>query len=140
GPQATGPIARRRGSFRSGDKPPDRGKSPTIPMRERPTCPECGLHYVVGLPEDEEFHAKFHAEYQHGRVLAEIAQIPSIETLNGLTIHLVDEKIPFEIRKQFYWLALVAQREIGGPAGFDGTINEEDQRLFFAANGQHAIA
>jgi hypothetical protein len=35
-------------------------------MSEEPTCKVCGFSYVLGLPEDEERHARFHDEEENG--------------------------------------------------------------------------
>ncbi len=104
-----------------------------------PTCAECGFNYVVGSPDDEASHDRLHAEYQYGPEIAALEQIPPFQTLGVLTLHLVDQAIPQAVRRNFYNVALVACREIGGPAGFDGTVNEEEQRLFVAAEGRRAV-
>lgn len=102
---------------------------------------ECGFRYVVGHPEDEEQHAHIHAEYLSGPVIPVVHQVLPIAIDGALTIHLVDGTCPISIRRSFAHVAMVAQRSMPRyPSGYDGTVTEDDQRLYVAADGEHIVA
>jgi hypothetical protein len=98
------------------------------------------LSYVIGSPDDEAYHAKIHGEYQFGPEVTAVRAAPLIEARGDLTIRVVDGTVPLAVRRKFYDVALVACREIGGPAGYDGTVDEDEQRLFLAAQGNRVVA
>lgn len=100
-----------------------------------PTC-QCGLRYVVGSPEDEAFHARIHAEHEHGPVLPVLEHLTPAESFGDLSIFHIDRHQPIPVRRNFFDLALVWCRSIGGPAGYDGSDNLQ---LFVAADGTRAV-
>lgn len=101
---------------------------------------ECGLDYVRGLDEDEKYHTKIHAEYARGPKIAVLGRLPSSRLVGGFTFHVIDGSVPFDTRRKLAHVAMVAHRSIPGPAGYDGTVTEDDQRLYVLAAKSHAVA
>jgi hypothetical protein len=102
---------------------------------------ECGYTYVPGHPDDEVCHSKIHNEYLSG------PEIPVIRTLtpsvveSSLPIYIIDESCPKVIRRDIAHVAIVAWRSIQHfPVGYDGSITDEEPRLFLAADGDHIVA
>jgi hypothetical protein len=92
------------------------------------------------VPEDETTHGHWHDEYLNGPVLPALHGLTSVGTIATYPLILVNAHIPQDIRRQLSQVAYVAQREIQGPAGYDGTMAEGTERLFILANGDRAIA
>lgn len=101
---------------------------------------ECGLDYVRGLDEDEKYHAKIHAEYTRGPKMAVLGRLPSFGLVGDFTFHVIDGSVPFDTRRKLAHVAMVAHRSIPDPAGYDGTVTEDDQRLYVLATKSHAVA
>ena len=100
----------------------------------------CGLSYVRGLPKDEAKHRKIHSEYFIGPSIPSISKAPILDDIDGLAVHVVDERTPFEVRRKIAHVAMVGQRSMSGyPAGYDGTVNEEHQRLYVLVEMQRTI-
>jgi hypothetical protein len=105
-----------------------------------PVC-KCGLNYVHGHPEDERRHKRLHLEYARGPLLRILPCIPKIGMVEGYHVHLVDSSVPEAKRHQLAHVAMVAQRSMPSyPAGYDGTVTEDDQRLYILADHSRAIA
>lgn len=103
------------------------------------TC-ECGLSYVPDVPEDQEAHARLHKEYAQGPLVPEsAARLDGID-LAGYKLIVVDASVPTRLRHDLAYVAMVAHRSMPQyPAGYDGTINDGDQRLFLMLDGRRAI-
>ncbi len=101
---------------------------------------ECGLDYVRGLDEDEKYHAKIHAEYARGPKIAVLGRLPSLGLVDEFTFHAVDSSVPFDMRRKVAHVAMVAHGSILGPAGYDGTVTKDDQRLYILATKSHVVA
>ena len=102
------------------------------------TC-ECGLTYVVGSPEDEDLHARIHAEYLRGPVIPVLKYLSRSETFGPLAVYFIDSTLPLPVRQNFRDVAVVWARAIPGPAGYDGTVDEHDQRVLVAAEGDRVV-
>lgn len=102
---------------------------------------DCGLRYVPGHPEDDSYHARIHAEYLSGPEISAVHQLTPSETIGPLSIYVIDKTCLAEIRRSLAYVAKVAQRSMPSyPAGYDGTVTEDDQRLYLAANGAYIVA
>ncbi len=107
--------------------------------RCNPTC-ECGLRYVRGLPEDEDYHAKIHKEYALGPVIPKVCTVPGITKVGNLAVHVVDASVPLDVRQDIAHVAMVAARSMPEyPSGYDGTITEDDPRLYVLATGDRTV-
>jgi hypothetical protein len=96
---------------------------------------------VPGEPDDEKRHAQIHVEYFSGPEIPAVRLIPHTTTIGELSIYVVDQTCPIEIRREISHVAMVAQRSMTDyPAGYDGTITEDDQRLFIAADGIRIVS
>jgi hypothetical protein len=102
---------------------------------------ECGLSYVEGLAEDEELHTRLHAEYEWGPSLPVIAKVEQCGQLDGLGIHEINRSCNRVIRAKLAYVAMVAHRSMPDyKSGYDGTVTEDDQRLYLLADGSHIAA
>lgn len=102
---------------------------------------DCGLSYVPGHPDDESHHVQIHAEYLSGPELPAVRQLSPCVTNGPLSIYVVDGTCPVTIRCALAHVAMVAHRSMPDyPAGYDGTVTEDDQRLYLAAAGVHIVA
>ncbi len=102
---------------------------------------ECGLTYVPGEPDDERVHAKVHAEYLSDPEISSVRQLDQITTIGDFSIYVIDNTCPMEIRRELSHVAFVAHQTMPDyPAGYDGTITEDDPRLFIAVDGMNVIA
>jgi len=101
---------------------------------------ECGLDYVRGSAEDEKYHAKLHAEYAHGPKIAVLRLLPNLGLVGEFKFHAVDITVPFDIRQKLAYAAMVACRSIPGPAGYDGTVTGDDQRLYILSAKSNVVA
>ena len=104
------------------------------------TC-ECGLTYMPGIPEDDERHAREHAEYLSGPALLEINQVNEVASVGQLSVHLLDGSYPLPLRRRLAYVAMVAHRCMSSyPTGYDGTVTEDDQRLYLVADRDNVVA
>lgn len=86
-------------------------------------------------------HAREHAEYLSGPALPEISQVNEVASVGQLSVHLLDGSHPLPLRRTLAHVAMVAHRCMPSyPAGYDGTVTEDDQRLYLAANRDHVVA
>lgn len=105
-----------------------------------PKC-ECGLSYVSGVPEDEEAHACMHAEYQRGPQLPWLLSLDPADEVLGFPLYRVDRSVASQLRSRLAHAALVAHRSMSEyPAGYDGTVTEDDQRLYLIADDFRAVS
>lgn len=109
-------------------------------MRRHDSTCECGLRYVRGLSEDEDYHAKLHEEYALGPVIPKVCAVPSITKVGNLAVHVVDASVPLDVRQDIARVAMVAARSMPEyPTGYDGTITEDDPRLYVLATGDRTV-
>ena len=102
---------------------------------------ECGLAYRQGDPDDEDYHAKVHAEYFSGPKIPVIRKLSPCKTGGSFPIYVVDRTCPKEIRRKLAHIAIVACRSMPGyPVGYDGSDTAEDPRLYLAADDTHIVA
>jgi hypothetical protein len=102
---------------------------------------DCGLSYVPGHPDDETYHAQIHAEYLSGPEIPVIRLLSPCATDGPLPIYVVDGTCLEAIRCALARVAMVAHRSMPEyPAGYDGTVTEDDQRLYLAADGARIVA
>ena len=102
---------------------------------------ECGLTYVPGHPDDEIEHERWHAEYLHGPKITAVRELTSIATINSFSVYVVDGSCPLPTRLKLAQVASVAKRSMSDyPAGYDGTVDEDDQRLYIAVDGVRVVA
>lgn len=102
---------------------------------------ECGLRYVPGHPDDEIMHEQRHSEYLHGPEITAVRELTSIATINSFSVYVVDGSCPLELRLKLAQVAIVAKRSMTDyPAGYDGTVDEDDQRLYIAVDGMRVVA
>lgn len=110
-------------------------------MTDADTPCECGVRYARGFPDDERYHARRHTEFAHGPTINAIRGLQKLGQISDLVVHAVDASVPLATRQKLAYVALVAQRSIGGPAGYSGAVTEEDdQRLYILAAGLRAVA
>ena len=104
------------------------------------TC-ECGLSFVQGLEEDELLHQQAHREYEAGPELPVVHSLVACDTIDGLSVYHIDRLIPQPVRQELAHVALVAHRSMPGfKSGYDGSVTEDDQRLFLLADGSRVVA
>lgn len=102
---------------------------------------ECGLSYVPGHPEDEIKHEKWHSEYVNGPEIPVVKDLSSIATIDSLSVSIVDRRYPVETRRELAYVASIAKRSMPDyPSGYDGTVDEDDQRLYLVADGERIVA
>ena len=93
------------------------------------------------IKDRAKYHKKIHAEYLSGPEIPSVHQLYHSTTIGDLSIYIIDGTCPMETRRELSHVAMVAQRSMPNyPAGYDGTITEDDQRLFIAADGTHIVA
>ena len=96
---------------------------------------------MPGHPDDEAYHAQVHAEYLSGPEIPVIRMLSPCAADGPLPIYVVDRTCPKEIRHSLSHIAIVACRSMPGyPAGYDGSVTDEDPRLYLAADGAHLVA
>lgn len=94
-----------------------------------------------GLTGDESDHAQMHAEYLSGPEIPAVRLLSPCATDGPLPIYMVDRACPEAIRRDLAYVAMVAYRHMPSfPPGYDGTVTEDDQRLYLAADGAHIVA
>lgn len=99
---------------------------------------ECGLQFISG--RDDEFHAKFHAEYLHGPSISILEELISIERISGHPLFVIDSVVPEGKRDLFTKVADTAQASMQDyPIGYDGTVDEREQAMFVLASRDRAI-
>jgi hypothetical protein len=73
--------------------------------------------------------------------MPQIRHTPRLAEVGGFPLHVVDARTPFEVRHRLAHVAIVAHRTMTDyPAGYDGTLTEDDQRLYLLADGTRAVA
>lgn len=73
--------------------------------------------------------------------MPQIRRVPRVAEVAGFPLHVVDARTPFVTRHCLAHVAMVAHRTMTDyPAGYDGTINEDDQRLYLLADRTRAVA
>lgn len=101
---------------------------------------ECGLSYEVGLAGDEHLHAHMHEEHLRGPDLPSVSRLAPIGTIGQFRVMLIDSNTPEEIRREGATVAQVARRAMRRfPAGYDGSVTEEDPKLYLVLDGSRAI-
>lgn len=90
---------------------------------------ECGLTYAPGIPDDEVLHRHIHSEYATGPHVRELQHLAKVGLVENLTVKCVDSGTPSKVARKVAHVAMVAQREIPGMAGFYGD-GSGDQRLY----------
>jgi len=75
-----------------------------------------------------------------GPVIPEMCALPIIGKIGQLSVYLVDSSVETDIRQNIAHVAMVAQRSMPKyPAGYDGSVTEDDQRLYILAAGERAV-
>lgn len=93
-----------------------------------------------GFPDDERSHTLQHTEYARGPTINAIRRLQKLDQIGNLVLYLVDSSVPLAARRKLAHIALVAQRSIGGPTGYSGTVTEDDERLYILADGLRAVS
>src|SRR5712691_1099145 len=102
---------------------------------------DCGFTYVPGHPDDERDHAQIHAEYLSGPEIPAVRRLSPCATDGPLSFYAVDGACPKAIRDALVEVMRVAYRSMPGyPIGYDGTVTEDDERLYLAAEGVRIVA
>ena len=100
----------------------------------------CGFSYVRGLAEDEALHRKIHSEYFIGPSVPSVLKTPVLGEIDGYAVHVVDGRSPFDTRRKIAHVAMVAHRSMSAyPAGYDGTVTEDNQRLYVLVERRRVI-
>ena len=75
-----------------------------------------------------------------GPLLPELIHTSVLDEVGNATIRLVDGSVPLPIRRAIARVAYVAQRSMPAyMAGYDGTVTEDDQRLYVLSRETRAI-
>jgi len=102
---------------------------------------ECGYTYEPGYPVDEVFHSKIHSEYLYGPEIPAIRMLTPSVAETSLPIYIIDETCPEEIRRDIAYVARVAWHSMQHfPVGYDGSITDEEPRVYLAADGDNIVA
>ena len=102
---------------------------------------DCGLSYISGLPEDEKDHQAIHAAYFYGPEIFAVLELSPAATDGALPIYMVDRSCSKKNRDELAHVAMVAHRSMPEyPAGYDGTVTDDDQRLFLVAEGARIVS
>lgn len=102
---------------------------------------DCGLDYVSGHPEDEEEHARIHAEYSFGPEIPAVERVSPCGIYRTFSLYEINQACPIAIRRELAHVAWVACHSMSGyPLGYDGSVTEDDQRLYIAADNAHIVA
>lgn len=76
-----------------------------------------------------------------GPLIPDLLIAPILANFAGFSVRLVDGSVPQSSREKIAHVAMVAQRSMHPyPAGYDGTVTEDDQRLYVLAAEERAIA
>lgn len=76
-----------------------------------------------------------------GPLIPDLMVAPIVANLAGFSVRLVDGSVPQSSRYKIAYVAMAAQRSMPlYPAGYDGTVTEDDQRLYVLAAEERAIA
>jgi hypothetical protein len=103
------------------------------------TC-ECGLDFVVGIPEDEAAHDKWHGEYALGPDVPEVMSLRCLASKDSLRLVLADKSDKKPIRKAVAYVAMVAHRCMQEyKAGYYGGDSEENCRLYALIEGTRMV-
>ncbi|HJW87149.1 MAG TPA: GNAT family N-acetyltransferase [Candidatus Brocadiaceae bacterium] len=66
--------------------------------------------------------------------------MPGITKVGNLAVHVVDASVPLDVRQDIAHVAMVAARSMPEyPSGYDGTITEDDPRLYVLATGDRTV-
>ena len=77
----------------------------------------------------------------YGPLTPELLEARTVSNLKGFSVRLVDGSVPLPSRRKIAHVAMVAQRSMSRyPAGYDGTVTEDDPRLYVLAAQERAIA
>jgi hypothetical protein len=101
--------------------------------RPMPTCPKCGMHYALGLPEDEREHKQYHDCVVNGVSSRPLKADRIIWQESVRRVTLVTSYSPISQRKRAAATAMVANLEAqytGGIYSADGLPNDGDIHLF----------
>ena len=108
-------------------------------MVRHPTC-ECGYAYVPGARDGERIHRERHAAYSQGPLIPALRSLRSVASIDARGVCKVDRTTPEEIRRAVAEVAYVARRETPEyKVGFDGTLSDEDPRLYVVGHQLHAV-
>ncbi len=76
-----------------------------------------------------------------GPIIPEVRKLRKIGAVGELSALLVDASVPQSVRYKIAHVAMVAQRSMPEyKTGYDGTITEDDQRLYVLAEGDRVVA
>lgn len=100
---------------------------------------ECGLTYVPGEPEEEEVHTRDHDVYLRGPILAPLPGIDPSGTVASLPLFIIDGSVPQSVRHQLVAVVYAASPP-EFPAGYDGTVTEDQETLFLVVDGDRVVA
>ena len=79
-------------------------------------------------------------EVTHGPDIPEVARMPIVGEVGDATVRLVDGSVPPVSRHAIARVAYAAQRSMPSyKTGYDGTVTEDDQRLYVLAAGTRAV-
>lgn len=76
-----------------------------------------------------------------GPIIPEVRELPVVGAIGELSVHVVDRSVSELNRFKLAHVAMVAQRSMPRhTVGYDGTVNERDQRLYLLAAGDRIVA
>jgi hypothetical protein len=79
-------------------------------------------------------------EFAHGPVIPELARTNIVGNIDNASVRLVNGSVPVLDRRAIARVAYAAQRSMPAyKTGYDGTVTEDDQRLYVLAMGNRAI-
>ena len=99
----------------------------------------CGVDYVRGLADNEAWHRREHADFAKGPRVGLLTKVPQLGAIQGFPLRVIDSGTPRQVATKVARIAMVACREIGGPAGFYGD-GRADQELFVLNDQARCIA
>ena len=101
---------------------------------------ECGLSYVAGHTEDEEFHRIVHDEYLNGPVLSVLTTGENVAEIDEFAVVRVSDGSPEEVRSAAALLARVVHRSTSTyKMGYDGSITGDALIVYALLYGDRAI-
>lgn len=76
-----------------------------------------------------------------GPAIAALSEVPRVGEVDGYSLHLVDQRLRFDVRHELAHVAMVAHRTMPRyKAGYDGSITDNDQRLYLLVVDGRAVA
>jgi GNAT superfamily N-acetyltransferase len=97
--------------------------------------------YSVTSPSRCYMHYPTEEDCSLGPIIPAVRKTPVVGNIGELSVHVVDRSVPQPIRFKLAHVALVAQRAMPHyPAGYDGTVDERDQRLYLLAADDRIVA